>query len=156
MPFADYSPVNPNTTTREAFTKNITDVAIPSNATPAWSAAVKHQQTLYRLLYDHPAMEPNRQQTFMTKAAQKSSIYHTWDFVGRTLQFLYMCEYDTPREAKRGQEKQIFEDALARAAGSKEMITDESGRFEPMYNTNIDIRVPFSDEIKRAAADYDG
>jgi hypothetical protein len=100
-------------------------------------------------------MKPNRQQTFMTKAAQKSSIYHTWDFVGRTLQFLYMCEYDTPLEAKTGLERQIFEDVLERTAISKAMISDGTGKFEIMYHTNVEVRVQFSEEIKAVgAADY--
>lgn len=154
MPHTDFTPVNPNTTTREKFTENILNFAIPSDASSDWAKAVKHQQALYRALYDHEAMEPNRAQTFMTKANQKSSIYHTWDFVGRTLQFLYMCEYNTSLAQKKGQEKEIFEDALGRTMMSKTMITDETGKFEMMYNTNIDVRVPFSEEIKRAAADY--
>ena len=91
----------------------------------------------------------------MTKANQKSSIYHTWDFVGRTLQFLYMCEYDTSLAQKTGQEKEIFQDALGRTMMSKTMITDETGKFEMLYNSNIDVKVPFSDEIKKTAADYE-
>jgi hypothetical protein len=128
MPRVDFTPSNPNTTTRENFTSNITNVPIPSDANTEWAKAVKHQQTLYRALYNHPAMEPNRQQTFMTKAAQKSSIYHTWDFVGRTLQFLYMCEYNTSLQQKRGQEKEVFEDALGRTLMSRMMILDTTGK----------------------------
>ena len=58
MPHADFNPTNPNTTTREKFTENILNVPIPSDATSEWSKAVKHQQALYRALYDHEAMDP--------------------------------------------------------------------------------------------------
>jgi hypothetical protein len=153
MPHSAFTQVNPDTTSRERFTNNILEVPIPSNADKAWAEAVRHQQKLYRALYDHQAMAPNRQQTFMTKAASKSRIYHTWDFVGRTLQFLYMCEYDTLRDQKRGAEQEIFADALARTAGSKEMIEDTSGKFDVMLNANIDVMVPYSEEIKCAAGD---
>lgn len=134
MPFATYTPVNPNTTTRENFTQNILRVEVPSTADASWADAVKHQQGLYRALYDHEAMAPNRQQTFMTPAAQKSSIYHTWDFVGRTLQFLYMCDYAKPVEQRKGQDKEIFEDAFGRTHMSRILIEDTSGKAALMYS----------------------
>ena len=68
MPHAAFTPINPNVTTREVFTQNILDVPVPADADPTWGDAVRHQQGLYRALYEHGAMAPNRQQTFMTPA----------------------------------------------------------------------------------------
>ncbi|KAK5945007.1 hypothetical protein PMZ80_002210 [Knufia obscura] len=82
MPNVNFTPSNPNTTTRENFTNNILNVQIPSDAAQDWADAVRHQQGLYKALYEHEAMAPNRQQTFMTSANQKSAVYHCWDFVG--------------------------------------------------------------------------
>lgn len=50
-------------------------------------------------------MAPNRPQTFMTPAAQKSAVYHLWDFVGRTLQFFYMVDCEKAMHARRGKDK---------------------------------------------------
>lgn len=114
---------------------------------------MKHQQGLYKALYDHEAMVPNRQQTFMTPANQKSAIYHCWDFVGRTLQFLYGCDYTTSRTQKRGLENEIFDDAIGRAMMSRILVEDTIGKADVLLNANVDILVPFSDAIKQGAAD---
>jgi hypothetical protein len=100
-----FTPSNPHTTTRADFTANILGVAIPATASQDWATAVRHQQGLYRALFDHDAMAPNRQQTFMTPAAQKTAVYHLWDFVGRTLQFFYMVDCEKAMRARRGQDK---------------------------------------------------
>jgi hypothetical protein len=82
-----FQPSGPQSTTCTSFTANILFVSISPSAFAEWVSPVRKQQNLYRALFDHEAMAPNRQQTFMTPAAQKSSVYHLWDFVGRTLQF---------------------------------------------------------------------
>jgi hypothetical protein len=86
----------------------------------------------------------------MTPAEQKSSIYHTWDFVGRTLQFLYMVDYSTGMREKKGKEREIFMDAVGRTKMSKEMIVTGGGR---MVQTNVDVRVEFDDALKEMARD---
>ena len=152
MPNVPYIPVDPNTTTREAFTQNILDIQIPSDALQEWADAVRHQQGLYKALYDHEAMAPNRQQTFMTPAKQKSAVYFLWDFVGRTLQFLYMVDYKKAKRARMGQDKEIFEDALGRTKMSQLLAEDTTGKMDFMLHSNIDVRVEFNDAIKQAAA----
>ena len=125
---------------------------VPPDADGLWASAVRHQQGLYRALYDHEAMAPNRQQTFMTPARQKSAVYHLWDFVGRTLQFLYMVDYKKAFHARRGQDKEIYRDALGRRQMSSILVEDTSGKSDMMLNSNIDVRVEFNDAIKQAAA----
>ena len=152
MPRVNFSPVDPSTTAREKFTANINSVTIPDNADSTWAEAVRHQQRLYQALYDHDAMAPNRQQTFSTPAKQKSRVYHMWDFVGRTLHFFYMLDYTTPSERMRGQEKEIWTDAYGRYCFSKIIMEDTSGKADMMFNANIDVDVPFGEEVMRAAA----
>jgi len=152
MPNVDFAPSNPHTTTREKFTQNILNVQIPSDAAQDWADAVRHQQGLYKALYEHEAMAPNRQQTFMTPANQKSAVYHCWDFVGRTLQYLYMVDYKTPRNQRQGQGKEVYEDALGRTKMSQMLVEDTSGELDFMLNSNIDVRVEFNDAVKQAAA----
>jgi hypothetical protein len=100
-----FTPSNPHTTTRADFTANILSVTIPESADKDWADAVRHQQGLYRVLFDHEAMARNRQQTFMTPAAHKTAIYHLWDFVGRTLQYFYMVDCEKAWSARKGQDK---------------------------------------------------
>ena len=152
MPLVNFTPVNPATTTREAFTKNINDVAIPTDAHESWAGPVRHQQGLYQALYDHEAMTPNRQQTFNTPANQKSRVYHTWDFVGRTLQFLYMTDYKKAPGERRGRDKEVFQDAVGRAAMSQILVEDTSSKADMMLNANIDVDVEFGEAVKAAAA----
>jgi hypothetical protein len=44
---------------------------------------VTHQQ-LVKLLVEHPALQPNLQQTFSTPANSKNQVYFMWDFILRT------------------------------------------------------------------------
>lgn len=122
MSHVSYAPSNPHTTTREKFTENILNVAIPEDAVTDWASAVRQQQALYKALYEHEAMLPNQQQTFMTPANQKSPVYHLWDYVGRTLQYFYMVDYKTPQAERSGQEKAIYEEALGRTSTSNMMV----------------------------------
>src|SRR5438034_11275175 len=77
--------MDPNTSTRQRFTDAILAQACPDNAAPAWRGLFTKLQALLRALAEHPAMQPNMQQAFMTPAASKNSVYFCWDFVGRTL-----------------------------------------------------------------------
>lgn len=151
MPHVNFEPVDPNTTTRERFTNNILSIAIPSNASTDWGNAVRKQQALYKALYDHPAMEPNRQQTFMTPAAQKSRVYHLWDFVGRTLQFFYMVDYTKAFGRNVGKEKEIAADAYGRKIMSSILVFDNGPKSRMMLDFNTDIDVQFDESITSVA-----
>lgn len=151
-PRVNFTPIDPSTITREKCTANITTVAIPDNADATWAEAVRHQQRLHQALYDHDAMAANRQQTFSTPAKQKSRVYHMWDFVGRTLAYFYMLDYTTPSERMWGREKEIWTDAYGRYVFSKIIMEDTSGKADMMFNVNIDVDVPFAEEVMRAVA----
>ncbi|KAF2439167.1 hypothetical protein P171DRAFT_502328 [Karstenula rhodostoma CBS 690.94] len=89
---------DPSTSTRELFTKHLTDVPMPS--TPAHDDWLKHA-TLHQVLLEklalHPAMAPNLQQTYNTPANNKNNVYFMWDFVGRTLGQLFRMDPELPR-----------------------------------------------------------
>lgn len=70
-----FTPLNPNIVTRKAFTDNLTQVPIPSDASPEWKWHVEKLQSIYHKLAYHEAMAPNLQQTYMTPAASKNRIY---------------------------------------------------------------------------------
>lgn len=100
MPLVNYTQLNPNTSTREAFTSNITGVTIPSNASEEWKFYAENGQALLDKLAHHDAMAPNLQQTYMTPAASKNKVYFMWDFVGRTLVSPNMCTASTSTSTK--------------------------------------------------------
>ncbi len=77
--------MDPNTCTREEFTKSLANPDLPSDAAEKWTKLAEKLRGLLKKLAYHPAMAPNLQQTYMTPAASKNKIYFTWDFVGRTL-----------------------------------------------------------------------
>lgn len=60
--------------------QNILNADIPSDAYPGYADLVRDQKRLFIASYDHEVMAPNRQQTFMTPARQKSRVYFLWDF----------------------------------------------------------------------------
>ncbi|CZT14203.1 uncharacterized protein RCC_00177 [Ramularia collo-cygni] len=90
MSSLNFTPSDPNTTTREVFTSNITSVPVPSDASSNWRFFAETSKSLLDKLAHHSAMAPNLQQTYMTPAASKNKVYFMWDFVGRTLGYLYM------------------------------------------------------------------
>lgn len=77
--------MNSNTTTRRVWTDTITSTTAPANAAPEWKSYHAKLQTLLKALFNHPAMEANRQQTFSTPAKAKNGVYFMWDFVQRTM-----------------------------------------------------------------------
>jgi len=84
--------MDPNTCTREDFTKALTSPDLPSDAAEKWTELAEKLRGLLNKLAYHPAMASNLQQTYMTPAASKNKIYFTWDFVGRTL---VSCPYES-------------------------------------------------------------
>lgn len=77
--------MDPDSTTRQVWTDTFTSQPVPADASTEWKDRFTKNQTLMKALFDHPAMEPNRQQTFGTPAKNKNKVYFSWDFVGRTL-----------------------------------------------------------------------
>jgi len=67
--------MNPQTTTRQVWTDTLTSPTPPSDAHAKWAAMLTASQNLMKALFDHLAMEPNRQQTFGTPANSKNSVY---------------------------------------------------------------------------------
>lgn len=63
-----------------------------------------------------------------------------------------MVDYKKAKSARRGRDKEIFEDALGRTNMSRMLVEDTSGKMDFMLHTNIDERVEFDDAIKQAAA----
>lgn len=63
-----------------------------------------------------------------------------------------MVDYKRPRSQRRGQEQEVYEDALGRTKMSQMLVEDTSGDLDFMLNSNIDVRVEFDDAVKRAAA----
>jgi hypothetical protein len=100
QPTADMATqLDPNTTTREAFTLAFLQNPIPSDADAQWASLNQTLKDLLEKLLYHPAMEENRQQAFMTPAASKNRVYFLWDFVGRTLPNLYQVPWDASARA---------------------------------------------------------
>lgn len=77
--------MDPTTSTRLAFTTQLTTAPIPPSAAPAYAKLASDLKCLLDKLAYHPAMAENLQQTYMTPAASKNNVYFMWDFVGRTL-----------------------------------------------------------------------
>lgn len=75
MSSLNFTPVDPNITTRENFTRNLTQVSIPANASSKWRFYAEKSQALLDKLANHTAMTPNLQQTYMTPAASKNKVY---------------------------------------------------------------------------------
>ncbi|KAL8705488.1 MAG: hypothetical protein Q9201_001419 [Fulgogasparrea decipioides] len=67
-------------------------------------------------------MAPNLHQTYMTPAKSKNKIYFQWDFVGRTLGYMY--KVNPTLKNLSGQEKEAWEDAVGRTVMTKDLILD--------------------------------
>jgi hypothetical protein len=66
---------NPNTTTRDDFTKYYVRQTCPENADPKFRKLFVNLQKMLDLLANHDAMKPNLQQTYMTPANSKNKVY---------------------------------------------------------------------------------
>ena len=75
-----------------------------------------------------------------------------WDFVGRTLQYFYMIDCTNAIEMRIGQGKEIWNESFGRYQFSKMIMKDTSEKADMMFNANIDVDVPFGEEVMRAAA----
>lgn len=115
--------MDPNTATRAEFTAHLTSKPIPTSAAPAWKKLVITLRVLLDKLAAHPAMAANLQQTYMTPANSKNKVYFMWDFVGRTLGYVYMV--DPSLEGLGRQEKKKWDEAKGRAVYSSQLIRDE-------------------------------
>lgn len=67
-------------------------------------------------------MEPNMNQTYMTPAASKNKGYFMWDFIGRTLSYLYQSPPDLDFETPSEREK--WEDVISRSTLASSLILD--------------------------------
>ncbi|KAL9580030.1 MAG: hypothetical protein Q9212_004735 [Teloschistes hypoglaucus] len=127
--------MDPYTNTREQFTAHLVDRPIPENASPEWKKHVERSKTLLDKLAHHPAMAPNLQQTYMTPAKSKNNIYFQWDFVGRTLAYMYSVN---PTLKNLGRvEKEAWDDAIGRTVMAQGLILDTSkGTLDKMTESN--------------------
>jgi hypothetical protein len=84
----NFCPPDPKKITRADFT----DFFMRFQHAPDAHSTYKHlfvtHQQLVKLLLEHPAMQPNLQQTFSTSANSKNQVYFMWDFILRTIQIL--------------------------------------------------------------------
>ncbi len=63
-----------------------------------------------------------------------------------------MADYKKAPRERRGQDKEVFQDAVGRTAMSQILVEDTSGKADMMLNSNIDVDVEFGDAVKAAAA----
>jgi hypothetical protein len=149
--------LDPATTTRQAWTDNLTNATIPSNAKPTFRKLASGLQEVMRLFIQHEAMSQNKSQTFNTPAASKNEIYFMWDFVQRTLGILLQLNPTLPRG-----EKQAWDDCKGRAEMANMLIQDDSGMVKGMTEQGyvqtygreeadkmLDCGKEFGEEIRR-------
>ncbi|KAH9882986.1 hypothetical protein J1614_000352 [Plenodomus biglobosus] len=116
------------------------------DAHPAYKALFTTHQQLLKLLIEHPAMQPNLQQTFSTPANSKNDVYFLWDFVLRTFQHLAAAV--SPQDPWSSP---MFQDVLGRALTAKQLVHGEGG---PLGSRNGG-GVQFGDEVKRVVLKLD-
>lgn len=117
--------MDPYVATRQQFTDHLVNKRIPANATDEWRSAAEELQPLLRKLAYHDAMRPNLQQTYMTPANSKNRVYFMWDFVGRTLGYLYMIPPDIATERMRTVDRERYSDVLSRNSLTAALILDD-------------------------------
>ena len=76
---------DPQRNTREDFTSQLLAPPLRDFAKPKWKDLASKLRNLLQKIAYHDAMKPNLQQTYMTPAASKNSIYFMSDYVGRTI-----------------------------------------------------------------------
>jgi hypothetical protein len=135
---------DPNTTSRRGYTTALIDRAIPSNAAPEYRRRVTQHKELVQALFDDAAMEPNREQTFMTPANSKNRVYFMWDFCQRNLSFMLAAANPT---LPRGQ-KSLWNDIMGRVQFAKFLILEEGQEVDEMF-PNDPVR--FSEDLKTLA-----
>ncbi|KAF2429324.1 hypothetical protein EJ08DRAFT_650537 [Tothia fuscella] len=141
-----YTQPDPYTTNRRDFTAALLNHPTAQNATPAYAKIHNDSKALLRLLINHKAIEPNINQTFMTPAASKNKVYFMWDFIGRTLGFLYMVNPERPRG-------ELWDDVKSRLCLADVLIRDDEKLDKMMDDTYGDKTDPaeFGEEIVEAS-----
>lgn len=142
------SPPDPNTSTREEFTKHLTSLECPGNASAEYRKAYTSHQRLLDLLAHHPAMASNLQQTYMTPAASKNKVYFQWDFIGRSLFMLQSVDPAKPRGT-------AWTDVQGRSMMAQVLMTDSTGKLEAMNRQmgyKDDAGVEFGEQVLAAVA----
>ncbi|KAF2761707.1 hypothetical protein EJ05DRAFT_535066 [Pseudovirgaria hyperparasitica] len=115
--------LDPHKNTREEFTQYALSHPVPDNAHKDWLKEFNYMMALVPKLAYHPAMAPNLQQTYMTPAAEKNSVYFMWDFVSRTLSNLYN-QVDPELKLETRASKNAWNDVRSRGMMATELILD--------------------------------
>jgi len=150
--------LNPNTSTREEYTRGLTTVPLPPKSTPAWLSMVTRLRTLLNKLAQHPAMAPNLQQTYMTPAADKNNVYFMWDFIGRTLGMCYQLDPELSNHRPGQPLPEGYVDVISRCAMARELMLDSkpgmlSSMTEMTYPEQAGKHPEFGAEILGLARD---
>jgi len=129
-----------NTCTRQEYTTALLSQPIPENASNDYRQEVSQHQTLLELLFSDPAMDPNRDQKYMTPAASKNKVYFLWDYVQRTLAGMMQIDPSLPAS-----QKATWAELLGRSAFGSNLILDNTGKMAYMFPGDS---VTFSDKIR--------
>jgi len=147
----DFLSPNVESTTRTNFTNFFLRFRHAEDAHTDYKHLFLTQQKLIKLLVDHPAMQPNLEQTFSTPANSKNKVYFQWDFVLRTFQI--MVAKISPQNPWGSP---MWQDIVGRSVQARHLILDTTGQLNAM-NANLgykdDEGVEFTDEIKSVAAE---
>jgi hypothetical protein len=149
-PTGGFMSPNTDTTTRTDFTDFFLRFRPAEDAHPHYLHYFTVSQDLARLLINHPAMEPNRQQTFATKANSKNKVYFMWDFILRTFQFL-AAKVSPQKPYSSGH---WWVDVNSRSAMASNLMLDTTGKLErgnAFEGYHDDKGVEFGDEVKALA-----
>ncbi|KAI6383675.1 hypothetical protein MCOR25_000123 [Pyricularia grisea] len=139
-----------NTTARVDFTDFFLRFRHAEDAHPQYKHLFNVHQQLCKLLIEHPAMQPNLNQTFNTPANSKNMVYFVWDFVIRTFQILA-----AKVKPQNPESSPMYKDVLGRSMQTKMMITDETGMMAAMMGGGGGGGVSFTDKIKQLARTID-
>ncbi|KAG8525645.1 uncharacterized protein KY384_000405 [Bacidia gigantensis] len=129
-------------TPRREYTDKLVAVEPPSIAKPAWRDLVNILRELFLALANHEAMADNINRPFGEPAKRKTKVYHTWDFVGRTLSMVLAVDPTLPRRLK-GQWNEVH----GRAKYSKTLIMDTTGMMDRMAPDDYGTGVEFGEEV---------
>lgn len=148
-----YMSPNVSTNTRTDFTAFFLRFRHAEDAHPMYKRLFVTHQQLIKLLVDHPAMQPNLDQTFNTPARSKNKVYFMWDFNLRTFQHL-VAEV-SPQDPHHSP---MIGDVVGRAAMAKQLMLDETGKLEA-GNANLGYKdneeVEFGEETKKVVMELD-
>lgn len=131
------------TTSRKDYTQLIVERQVPEDAVKEYAIKVKQQQKLVKMLYDDPAMESNREQTFMTPANSKNRVYFMWDFCQRNLIIMLSLDPKLPAIQKKE-----WEGVVERCGFATILILDGSGKVDTMFPGD---KLKYSEEIRAFA-----